>query len=926
MKQTVVVLDVETTGLNIERDEIIEFGAWRVEEGKEPESLHFLTKPSRPVAAQVLRLTGIGEEELAEAKPFSAYRPAVRDFIRDAVLVGHNVRFDLGFLAKECPEVTGREKWDTLDLARIFFPALKQYGLGFLADKLKLNCEDLPLHRASSDAYLTWRLLEACWEKGRSFDLSLYDQGEGLLGEWEGKSFFHALKKDIARSFPARAIRTGWTAAEADEGRLFEKKPEKEEFPASERWVEMCFAKGGLLETLLPGYENRPGQTEMACKIAESLAKAQNLVIEAGTGTGKSMAYLVPSLWWARKQDCKVVVATHTIPLQEQLLQKDLPKLQSILPFSFKAALLKGRNNYFCYRRWQAFLNHPDQLGVREKLAFLSVLVWLRETLSGDLQELPQGPDFSKVWVQINAEQELCVPAKCPYAARCFLLRARKKAEDAQLLIVNHSLLFSDIKTDFNILPEYQYLVVDEAHHFYHTALEHLGVSLSRESIQRLLEMIYRPQGLSLYGNTRHRLTALQSAGSAVVWDSFTRELEKLPHLCAALAEQSGELFRFFAEISGDSFSFRLSRNHKKASWWPFLEAQVENMAGRTSELHRCLSALNNLLGQDENDEIGELKLEINGYQLELEQMLDVLKLILDVDNRERVTWLEKSPFLTIKSSPVDVSAILREKVFSRLHASVFTSATLTVSGDFQHFLNDMGLTGRAQTLVVQSPFDYDEQMRFFVVRNLFQNHSEDQMAADLARFVAAAAERMGGRTLVLFTSHRFLQTTYPLLRDYLSAVDLDLLAQGIDGTRKMILEEFQRNPRSVLLGANSFWEGIDIPGAGLSCVIVVKLPFWPPSLPLVEARSELLEAQGKNPFQDLMLPEAIIRFKQGFGRLIRTKEDRGIVILLDERVVEKSYGRLFLASLPVSTHIRGDEAMILKKIERWTLDTSFPK
>ncbi len=918
MKQTIVVLDVETTGLNMLADEIIEFGAWRIEEGKDPVSLHFMVRPRRPVPGKILHLTGITEQELQAASPFNFYQERVEDFLRDAVLVGHNVQFDLGFLGQVLGHPFYQEVWDTLELARIFFPSLKQYSLSFLAEKLQLNRDNLSLHRALSDAYLSWKLLEKCWEKGKNFDLSLYDQAQPLLSNWEGRGFFDGLRKEIIRAFPARPIRTGLVLADGEEGLFNYGGSEEEKFPDQALWVKECFAEGGLLESQLKGYESRSGQIEMAAEIADSLIQSQNIVIEAGTGTGKSMAYLIPVLWWAKKMRRKIIVATHTIPLQEQLFQKDLPKLQNILPFSFKAALLKGRGNYFCLKRWRTLSNNPDHLNLGEKLALLSVLIWVRETLSGDLQELPQGQERVSFWMRLNTEEELCIPSQCSYATQCFLLRARKKAEEAQLVVINHSLLFSDLKTGFNVLPEYHHLIVDEAHHFYNSALEQLGVSLNREGLQRLTEMIYRAQGVSLYGNVRHRLSRMEEESPLIAWELFKNDLDTLPGLCRALNEQGEELFQLFVGIAGDSISFRLTNQHKNSPWWSSMVAQVENMAGRTKELLRCLGNLIAAVGQEDGEIIEALKAEINSYRQELEGIVEILKLILDVDNRERVVWLERSPSITIKSSAVDVSGILQEKVFSRLASSVLTSATLTVSGGFEHFLSDMGLEKNTRTLLVDSPFDYNEQMRLLVVKHLFSGQGENSMVEPLARFISAAAKRMEGRTLVLFTSHRLLQMTYPILQEKLHEENLDILGQGIDGSRKGLLEEFQRNPRSVLLGANSFWEGIDIPGAGLSCVILVKLPFWPPSLPLIEARSELLTAQGKNPFQDLMLPEAIIRFKQGFGRLIRTKEDRGVVILLDERAVEKSYGRLFFASLPIDTHFRGDTQAILKKLEDW--------
>jgi len=265
------------------------------------------------------------------------------------------------------------------------------------------------------------------------------------------------------------------------------------------------------------------------------------------------------------------------------------------------------------------------------------------------------------------------------------------------------------------------------------------------------------------------------------------------------------------------------------------------------------------------------------------------------------------------------VRDILNEKLFSHFDAVVLTSATLSISNSFEHFLRDIGLPKTTRTAQVDSPFDYERQMRFFVVKKGMSLYDTDEeKAKHLSEFITEVAERMDGRTLVLFTAHKLLRETYASLNPSLSRIGIQTLAQGFHGERSTILEAFKRNPKSVLLGANSFWEGIDLPGDTLSCVILVKLPFWPPSLPLIEARSEFLKSLGRDPFQELLLPEAVIRFKQGFGRLIRTKEDRGVVILLDDRVIEKYYGRFFLNSLPIQTHIRGENSLILRKIEEW--------
>ena len=919
MKETIVIFDLETTGLDSYYDEILEFGAWRIEEGKKPVSLQFLVRPRYEVSTKILKLTGITREELVSAGSLEEHREEIFNFFQDAVLVGHNIEFDLRFLERGLNCIFHQENWDTLEMVRIFFPALGHYRLSVLAEKLDLALPNgFSLHRALADAWISWKLIEACWQKGTEYDLSFYDQAKSLQAGWKGARFFTLLHQEITRSFPERPIRTDIVIRPGEEG-LFVENVLQDEVPAEAEWVLQCFSSGGILQEILSGYESRLGQTRMAESVLKGLTNSQHIVVEAGTGTGKSFAYLLPVLWWARKTGQKVVAATHTIPLQEQLYQKDLPVLAQILPFSFRTVILKGKGNYCCLKKWAGTQANPTELSPQERLAALSVLSWLRETETGDLQELPQTDNIQKIRFKISAESENCDYQRCPRAGICFLFRARKRAENADLVIVNHSLLLSDLKTDFKVLPEYRYLVVDEAHHLHSSALEQLGSEMSLDKVERLLEKVYRPQGQCFYLTCKLRQGYYAALVSAAAWDTFGQKLENIPKECEAVLEQVRELFVFFAKILNGRQTLRLIKAFKRENWWFALETQAENLTGRLTQLISSLEGLNKVLAAEDSDELDSLRRELAGFQREFEGFKDTLSLVINVEDIMRVTWLEYKNVIYLKSSLVDVSQILKDKVFSRLKSAILTSATLSIAGSFGHYLQEVGLPEDTLSLQVASPFDFSEQMSLYVVKDLWKSQeAEGIIAAKIAEFVAEIAQHLRGRTLVLFTSHHLLQAAYTPLLKHLEESDLNLLAQGIDGGRSTILGEFLRKPGSVLLGATSFWEGIDIPGQALSCVILVKLPFWPPSLPLIEARSELLQSQGRNPFSEFMLPEAVIKFKQGFGRLIRSKTDRGFVILLDDRVISKRYGSMFLSSLPLETHRRGNEKQVLKQIKTW--------
>ena len=921
MGKDIVVFDIETTGLEVEQDEIIEFAALRIRNGQIQESCHFLVQPEQELTDKIFMLTGILAEELNDTIPLYEYRQEILDFFEDAVLVGHHVSFYSSILEKKLKVNFKQPQWDTLELARIFFPTMHHYELSYLAEKLSLALEDgSRLHRSEMNALLTWKLFEACNTKGLEFDLSFFDQAKSFLEGWAGRSFIDEAYKTITRRFPDRQIRTDLVLAPISEGLFGRGQTPLAKVPSSIDWVVDSFSPGGILERSLPGYESRPGQVIMAKLIAEGLTTSQHVVVEAGTGTGKSFAYLIPSLWSAKKSGQKVVVATHTIPLQEQLQKKDIPILENVLPFSFRVSVLKGRGNYCCLKKWQGCLVNSREIPRGEqRLALLTILVWLRETQTGDLQELSKVPGLMQIWPSLSADNETCIPGKCSKAGVCFLQRARKKADEADLLIVNHSLLFSDLKTDYNVLPEYHQLVIDEAHQIYQTALQHLGSDLSLDNVIRIIDNIYRLTGQNFYAMVKQRLGSLAHLIPSVPWDIFEKRLENLPEICPRVIEQTEELFQLFSMILGTGRTFRLVSGHVTQAWWNGLKVQVENLFGRIKALATVLESLLSAFSGEDADEVEELKYILSGHQRELQALLDTLTLAIDVNNPKQVTWLEQNSRLYLKTSPIEVSDILKEKIFSRLDAVILTSATLSISNSFVHFLRDIGLSPTTMTAQVDSPFDYERQMRLFVVKKgLNHQNSDEQKAMELSEFIFEVAERMNGRTLVLFTAHKLLRETYASLSPRLAQIGIETLAQGIHGERSILLEAFKRNPRSVLLGANSFWEGIDIPGDTLSCVILVKLPFWPPTLPLIEARSEFLKSQGRDPFQELLLPEAVIRFKQGFGRLIRSKVDRGVVILLDDRAIEKYYGRFFLNSLPIRTHVRGENKLVLRKIEEW--------
>ncbi|HHV64739.1 MAG TPA: DEAD/DEAH box helicase [Peptococcaceae bacterium] len=806
---------------------------------------------------------------------------------------------------------------DINEILTVFHPLLGKYNLHDLKD-----LDSTQGKRCCSPAYRhvrqIWQFLKDCFAKGLDFEVGYLNELAKYIKGLSWEHFITDLRKEIIKKFPDRPIKTG-LGLKVEDFNLFREdpqiRPEQEHIPESADWVIQCFKKGGLLSQSLTGYEDRAVQASMAQAILKGFYESRCVIIEAGTGTGKTLAYLIPALWWARKNKSRVVIATHTITLQEQLYFKEIPFLQRILPFNIKSTLLKGKGNYLCL---QSFFqdNAEDELSKNDQLVRAGIFIWLGETESGDFSEISHLQNLSSIWKRYGADNPYCQPSNCQFAKICYLLKAKKKAEEADLIVINHSLLLADIKTNNRILPEYGDLIIDEAHNLYQTALQQLGFSLSGEQILKITERISGKKGSIYHALQKNRLFWAE-AYPYLDWSDFFNYLEKIPALSLKVREQANELFDTCRQILQARFHIRIDRSKLGEEVFAYFLIAIENFLNRLTELNEALGKLNAIL-TDESEQLDSIRAEILRNKIDLDLISEGLHVIRDEGQENRVTYLEWNNAVYLKNTVIDIAPILKEGIFSRINSTVFTSATLTVADSFAYFARDMGLDNYL-SLKLASPFDYHQQMLFSVVHGFqFQRVPEEDLALETAQFIQQIAEVMKGRTLVLFTSHRYLRLVYGYLQQELATLDFNILAQGINGTRETLLKEFTTNKRSILLGTSSFWEGIDIPGETLRCVIMTKLPFWPPDSPVLEAKALYLSNQGYDPFQDLHLPEAIIRFKQGFGRLIRTKEDKGVVILLDDRITYKYYGKYFLRSLPINTYFQGSAEQVLEQVSYW--------
>lgn len=639
--------------------------------------------------------------------------------------------------------------------------------------------------------------------------------------------------------------------------------------------ADVLLGPDGLIARQWPAFESRPQQLAMARRIQEAMREGFHLAAEAGTGVGKSFAYLAGAVDQAIRQTGKVLISTYTLNLQQQLIEKDIPFLAEIIPDSFTARLAKGRSHYLCRRRLEYALKHQQSL-FDDAAQLTAIAAWAAETADGSLTDMPSAPP-PDIWQSVQSEHGNCRGRKCPYFSKCFYWHARRTLETADIIVANHALLFSDLalkEAGIGILPEYAYVIIDEAHNLEHVAEEHFGIRISQYAVINLLDRLYHPR-------KRKGLLAFAKDGSQA------RGAVQACHRAARLF--FGQVQAWYAHSGQDSAA----------------RCQPEFVEDNLSPSLRILRlALANLAKQSRDE---DQQYELTRFGDQLNALEADLKDFVGQRRDGCVYWVEieqnRHTKILLRSAPLEAGPYIKRCLFDAYKSVVLTSATLSCAADsrdekgFAFFADRIGLDAY-KTLQVGSPFDYQRQVRLYIEADL-PDPNEEGFLEPACEAIKKYLLKSGGRAFVLFTSYAMLTEAANRLRDWMAAQKMELLVQGGTLDRARMLTHFKRGFRSVLFGTDSFWQGVDVPGESLSNVIIVKLPFAVPNHPLIAGRIDLLKKQGENPFFAYQLPMAVIKFKQGFGRLVRTRQDTGIVVVLDSRIIRKSYGRQFLDAIP---------------------------
>ena len=915
-EQVNVALDLETTGLDSNRHQILEIGAVRFRGDEVIETYQTLVNPGVPIPEFIQRLTHITPQQVKRAPFFSSVAAEIEDFLGADPIIGHNIQFDIGFLANNGVNLSN-PSYDTWDLASVFMPRSRQYSLKYLTAHFEV--EHKGAHRALADAMATKNVYIKLLRLAAEQDSGLLSYLSNLAARsrWSIGGVLAGLVGAGEGQTPSMTPSgVGLTGLDLEQLAIRLGSPEKRRADPSlsdlsEEKVAGLLSRDGPFAKVFSGFEHRAEQEEMLAGVTKAMYHNEHLVVEGGTGVGKSMAYLLPAALFSISKGQRVVISTNTINLQEQLMNKDIPALTEVLEQSglvqkgvLKAALLKGRANYLCLRRWN-HLARGDSPTVDDARLLSKTSVWMQTTVSGDRAEINLAGRDASSWNHISAGEKGFCPGLRD-GSPCFLRAARERAEQAHIVVVNHALLLSDLARGGGLIPDYQHLVIDEAHNLEDEATRQLGFSVSQDK----LDEVWEPQ-VRLTTQLRQAMaaeglaSAIRQEAETVVsgvegeaarirqtWARLWAEVERFQANQKSGSQDNGPQLLITPQI----------RNTK--GWeelhlaWENLDVGLQQAAQNVGRLHRFLESTK-LPGAGDQP---ALIMEAANLMDEVESLRGQFESILGNPQEDDIHWISSdqmrgNPVVSLNSAPLDVSSTLAAGLFQNKDSVILTSATLSTEGSFEYFKNRVGVGSDSQELLVGSPFDYTKAALLLIPEDMPAPNSDKYVDA-MVKVLTDLGTAMKGRTMALFTSYASLRAVAQRLRAPLMGEGIQVLAQSVDGSAQQLMTRFAEEPDSVLLGTSSFWEGVDLPSGMLKALVLTRLPFQVPTDPVVKARSN----QYENPFSEYSVPQAVLRFRQGFGRLIRNKEDKGTIVIMDNRITGKSYGKSFLRSIPPCT------------------------
>lgn len=880
-----VAIDLETTGLDFEKDEIIEVALVRFENGVERESVDYLVKPTSVTLRPFIEsLTGISNADLENAEPFAAVAQKIYAFIGDLPIVAHNAMFDSKFLKQTFAKVgvsfENHPVWDSLTVSRIAYQNVPNHRLDTLVQELGI--ERSRAHRALPDAIACGELFVMAIEKIANSD------------PW----LVNALSKVARGSDWSLLWKESETASELPAYKLpnvpLEDVPAKDRAPR----VSEFFKDGGLLSTKVENFQVRHNQEDYASVVERNMHKGGLCVLEAPTGSGKSLAYLVSAACKAVSGE-RVVISTATRALQEQLWSKDIPLVASLFDGKLKSAVLKGRENYLCLRKFEEILKAPQNLLLAdERDSFMAIIPWVFTTETGDVNEcnsFSQGRN-RVLWSKLASSAKSCLGETCPHYNKCPALAAKRRAMNSNLVLVNHSLFLADMALDFALLPLYEHIVFDEAHRLPQVSRQAFGRTISFFALRNIIKTLVPSRGHEVENR-----------------DGLVAELEKrIPveetelhascvNLTESLSETEKALHRFFMKIGKKLAKQKNARNGFTYTSGIMSEYEADPAAFMDQGLNAIKQADALASALAANKALSGLWSDINGRMTELSRFLQDFEFVVKAGREDWVFYMEE-PFnphtIKLHATPLDASAPWKEKFYTWIKSATFTSATLSVQGDLNYFVQKMGmdsLSGKKSPFVrVYTENANKEERRSVILAKYLPKPSLPEYNDAVNETLCTVLPEVEENTMVLFTSISAMMKAQAALAPLFAEKNKLLLCQHVDGSLDGLVAMFRKSRGACLLGCQSLWEGVDFPGDALKLLVIPKLPFPNPVDPLVAGVANKMKAEGKNAFKEFFVPEAYMELRQGLGRLIRSDEDCGKVLILDNRIVVEHYGKSF--------------------------------